>query len=601
MIAADGRVVWLQDRVTVHVVDGRPVTLRGVMVDITERKRAEAALRESEERFRTLADSAPMLVWTSGAGSAAATSSTGAGSTSPAASSTNVAARDGWYRGPASRRPAGGAGAARGRLRGAGALRDGLSPAARRRRVPLDVDARRARASTRSAASPATSGPASTSPSGGGPRRRGSGSRRSCGSRRRWRRWARSPAASPTTSTTCWPRSAATSRSSRWTSGSRASGPGEPGRDAARRASRHRAGQAHPHLQPSRDARAGADPARARGRRGRPPAPLADSRGRRPVAPRRAGPAGRPGQRLAGAPGDRQPGDQRLAGDGRRARPDRHPARRPRPSIRRWPTATATCGRAPTSASRSRTPGTAWRRRRSSGSSSRSSPPRRRARAPASACRWCTASPAGTAGPSSSRASCERARPSGCCSRRASEARRASPNRRPCPHELRGDGERILYLDDEEPLVKLAVVVPRAARLSGQRLHARRRGAGGVPRPAGRLRSRRDRLQHADHVGDGRRLDRDEPAAVRAGGAGLGLPASGRGRARARRSASAPPSASPTRSRSSARSCSACCTPGTSRRRGAAAPGLPQRCSPRSPLNNSPGPTAPPRWEWPAR
>jgi PAS domain S-box-containing protein len=67
MIAADGRVVWLQDRVTVHVVDGRPATLRGVMVDITDRKRAEAALRESEERFRALSDTAPMMVWASNA------------------------------------------------------------------------------------------------------------------------------------------------------------------------------------------------------------------------------------------------------------------------------------------------------------------------------------------------------------------------------------------------------------------------------------------------------------------------------------------------------------------------------------------------------
>ena len=46
MIAADGRVVWLRDLVTVVVDDGRTTQLRGVMVDITHRKHAETALQE---------------------------------------------------------------------------------------------------------------------------------------------------------------------------------------------------------------------------------------------------------------------------------------------------------------------------------------------------------------------------------------------------------------------------------------------------------------------------------------------------------------------------------------------------------------------------
>jgi PAS domain S-box-containing protein len=46
MIAADGRVVWLRDHVNVVVEDGRTTQLRGVMVDITDRKHAESALRE---------------------------------------------------------------------------------------------------------------------------------------------------------------------------------------------------------------------------------------------------------------------------------------------------------------------------------------------------------------------------------------------------------------------------------------------------------------------------------------------------------------------------------------------------------------------------
>jgi PAS domain S-box-containing protein len=49
MLAADGRTVWLRDIVTVEVEDGRPVRLRGIMVDITSRKQLEAQLLQSQK------------------------------------------------------------------------------------------------------------------------------------------------------------------------------------------------------------------------------------------------------------------------------------------------------------------------------------------------------------------------------------------------------------------------------------------------------------------------------------------------------------------------------------------------------------------------
>lgn len=47
MIAADGRVVLLRDLVTVVVEDDRVTRVRGVMVDLTNRRRAEEALRQA--------------------------------------------------------------------------------------------------------------------------------------------------------------------------------------------------------------------------------------------------------------------------------------------------------------------------------------------------------------------------------------------------------------------------------------------------------------------------------------------------------------------------------------------------------------------------
>ena len=59
MIAADGRIVWLRDIVSLEVEQEKLTRLKGIMIDITRSKEAEAVLRESEERYRVLVENAP--------------------------------------------------------------------------------------------------------------------------------------------------------------------------------------------------------------------------------------------------------------------------------------------------------------------------------------------------------------------------------------------------------------------------------------------------------------------------------------------------------------------------------------------------------------
>jgi len=66
-VRADGTRLWLDGIVTtIKDESGNIIGTQKIARDITDRRRAEEALKESEERFRLVANTAPVMIWMSG-------------------------------------------------------------------------------------------------------------------------------------------------------------------------------------------------------------------------------------------------------------------------------------------------------------------------------------------------------------------------------------------------------------------------------------------------------------------------------------------------------------------------------------------------------
>ncbi len=62
-LRSDGSTFPIRIYSTAIIRDGKPAGLRGIVVDITEQKEAEQKLRESEERYRMIAENASDVIW----------------------------------------------------------------------------------------------------------------------------------------------------------------------------------------------------------------------------------------------------------------------------------------------------------------------------------------------------------------------------------------------------------------------------------------------------------------------------------------------------------------------------------------------------------
>jgi PAS domain S-box-containing protein len=63
-IRKDGKIIWMEDRTTpIYNEKGELIAIEGIAREITEQREAEEALRESEKKFREMADLSPLVVY----------------------------------------------------------------------------------------------------------------------------------------------------------------------------------------------------------------------------------------------------------------------------------------------------------------------------------------------------------------------------------------------------------------------------------------------------------------------------------------------------------------------------------------------------------